>query len=875
MRWLHTLRLRLRSLLWRRRVEEDLDEELRYHVDRLIEENVATGMSADEARHAALRAMGGVEQQKEQCRDARGLAWLDDLVWDIRFALRTLRKAPAFTLVVVGSLALGIGANSAIYSGVSAMLLTPLPYPNAERLVRIERVGRRGAAGNPLAVDFVDWRRHSQQLETIAANGGDEMVLTGIGEPERLKTFNVSTGFFSTFGVSMALGRGFRPGDDAADAEEVVVISHRLWQRRFHSDPQVIGRPIVLNDRARPILGVLSPDFRFHDQADVWRPAIMDDEKVRRSTAQYGFRVYARLRPGVMPEEAARELKRIKDVHQKDLVPDFRDAGVRVTPLQEQLVGGTRHVLLVLHGAVALILLIACANVANLVLARAVVRQKDRAILAALGARRSRLVRQMLTESLVLAAAGGACGLAMAHGLAHLLFVASPPGTFGAISEVSAVGLDRHVLVFTGVVSLATGIAFGLLPALRFSRPDLTRALKDGFSNAFSTRHRLRGVLLVTQVAVAVVLLTGAGLLLRSFVKLLHVDTGFRTANVLAVRVDLPERRYPEARRAAFQQQLLERAAALPGVEAAGAISGSPLTTGDGNAELRVRGVHGETTAPLEGGVPFGLVGGEYFRTMDIRLRAGRYFDASDTADSQKVAIVSVLLAQQLLGDRELLGKRLRFEGDPTVVGVVDDVRHWLDGAKRPHLYVPYTQLPFHGRMSVVVRSRAAPRGLAPALREAAHAIDPDVPLYAVMTMDERLRDSVAPRRFLLVLIGAFAGLALLLACVGVYGVFSYLVTQRTHEVGVRMALGAHAREVLSLFIKQGMALGAGGLAVGLAAAFALSRVLTTLLFDVMATDPLTFALVAFLMAAAVLGACAMPAWRATRITPLATLRHE
>jgi len=869
-------------------VDQELDDELRYHLERQIEENLALGIPSEEARFAALRAMGGLQQRREECRDARGWRWLHDLAGDARFALRSFSRSPSFTAVAVASLALGIGVNTAIFSAVNALLLEPLPYPHPDRLVWIDEEQVLPA------VDFVDWSEHSQTLEAIAAYTVDDLTLTGVGEPERVAGFHVSESLFPTLGASMLLGRNFLPAEEREGGEHVAILSHGLWQRRFGSDPGVLGRTIRINDDTFRLIGVLRPEFRFFGRSELWLPLAMDYAQLRRGPDAHGQvhvlamdGVVARLKPDVAPQKAATELETIRNTYaaphlKRAISSGVRLGQVRVTPLHDHLLGGTPSLLHILLGAVVLILLIATANVANLMLVRAVVRHNELAIRATLGAGRLRLLRQMLTESLLLAVGGGACGLCVAWCVTRLLTTLGPPDTFGQVARVATINIDGRVLSFTLVVSLLSGLLLGLAPALQFFRTDLTTSLREGGRGRLSRRHRTRQALLIGQVTLAVVLLIGAGLLIRSFVNLLRVEPGFSTENVFTLRISLPWLRYRDpARRTQLQQELVRCIAALPGIERVGAVNHLPLTDFTNMAFS----LGGEGSAAEGAPTPIGSVSPDYFHALGIPLRSGRVFDERDAFDAPPVAILSQSLARRLFPNEDPLGKRLVGCCDalptgpdhpgPTVVGIVDDVRHQgLDRDIKAEVYVPYPQNPPFP-MILAVRAAVEPRGLEAAVRSQVLSIDGDLAVYDVMTMEERLNNSVAPRRFTLVLLGGFAFLALVLASVGVYGVSAYLVTQRTHEVGIRMALGAPRSGVLWLFIKQGLALVLCGVALGLLGAWGLSRVIASLLFGITATNPLTFGTAATLMTLVALLACWLPARRATRIDPFVALRHE
>jgi putative ABC transport system permease protein len=805
----------------------------------------------------------------------------DEMFQDLRFGLRMLLKHPGFTLIAVLTLALGVGANTAIFSVVNALMLRPLPYPDPERLVWVEEVSRTNAPSVPDGRHFLDWQEQSRTLEGIAQIDGDTWTLTGAGEPERIEVGIISATFFPMLGIQpLAIGRNFTAAEDKPGGERVAILSHGLWQRRYNSDQEIVGKSITLNDTNYTVIGVLPANSRVFYTNEVWVPLALDIQEERASGRTSYNTTVARLNPGVTLEQARVELDTLLQSYRTTRPGESQrivDSRTRLTPLQEQLLGDMRLPLQVLLGAVGLVLLIACANVANLLLARAGTRQKELAIRAALGAGRFRLARQMLTECLLLAIAGGAAGLLLAYWLTRLLGSFNSANTLGEMSRVSAITIDMRVLGFTLLISLLTGLFFGLLPALRLSRPDLNLSLKEGGHSSGSHGRGLRSALMVSEVALAVVLLIGAGLLIRSFVKLLDVDPGYRAENLLTARISLPPRYRDNSQRVEFYARLLQRLAALPGVAAVGVTSHLPLTGYNMGSTLRVEG-----RSPQEGeriaSVPVARVNSDYFRAMGIGLRAGRFFNDGETQGTPSVTLLSETLARRLFPNEDPLGKQLSLAGSSTtVIGVVSDIRYTgLDGEIEQAVYLSYRQLPRSG-MALMLHGTVEPSSLAPALRSAVREIDPALPVYDVMTMDERLSHSVAvaARRFILLLQGGFAALALLLAGIGVYGVISYVVTQRTHEIGIRMALGANSGDVARLFIKQGMALVSLGVGLGLLGAFALPRVMRGLLFGVGATDPLTFACVALLLSSIALVACYLPARRAARIDPLVALRHE
>jgi putative ABC transport system permease protein len=782
-------------------------------------------------------------------------------------------------VIAVLTLALGIGANTAIFSVVNALLLRPLPYPDSERLVWVEEVSKQTNTSQAAwGGHFLAWREQSQTLAGIATIDGGTRTLTGAGEPERVEVGQISAGCLPLLGVQpLPGGRNFSAAEDSPNGERVAILSHNFWQQRFGGEQDIVGRSVTLNDADFTVIGVLPANFRFFYRFDVWVPLALDPQAELAGPNRSFNSTVAKLKPGVSLEQAQAELDTLQQRYEMTR-PEGKpriDSRTRLVPLQEHLLGNTRRPLLVLLGAVALVLLIACSNVANLLMARAVTRQKELAIRAALGASRWRLARQMLTECLLLAMAGGAAGLLLAYWLTSLLGSLNSTATFGEMWRLTAITIDRRVLGFTLLISLVTGLLFGLLPALRLSHPNLNLSLKEGGRGSSFHGRGLRSALMVSEVALAIVLLIGAGLLIRSFVKLLDVDPGYRAENLLTARLALPPRYRDNPQRVQFYEQVLQRLAALPGVTSVGATSHLPLTGYNMGSTLRVEG-RSPRPGEQEPGAPVARVNPDYFRTMGISLRAGRLFNDSDTEGAPGVTLLSETLARRLFPDEDPLGKRVSIGSlSTTVVGVVSDIRYaGLDGEIEQAVYLSYRQLPRPG-MALLLRSAVEPASLAPALRDAVLEIDPALPVYDVMTMNERLSNSVAARRFNLLLLGGFAALALLLAGVGVYGVISYVVTGRTHEIGIRMALGAQSHDILGRFIKEGMALVLLGVALGSLGAFALTRLMTSLLFQVSANDPLTFVGVALLLSLIALMACYIPARRATKVDPLIALRHE
>jgi putative ABC transport system permease protein len=800
---------------------------------------------------------------------------------DIKFAFRQLLKNPGFTAVAVLTLALGIGANTAIFSVINAVMLRPLPFPNPERLFWIEEVSKKGSQ-EPWGGHFLDWREHSQTLEQVAAYDGGTRTLTGAGEPERVEVGQASADLLSLLGVQpVAPGRGFSSAEDKPGGDPVAILSQSLWQHRYNRAQDIVGRSITLNDVSFTIIGVLPASFQFFQQFDVWVPLALDGQKELTSDTHYYGPTLVRLKPGVSLDKARAELDTLLQRYEAgrpDGKPRFADYRTQFVPLRDHLLGDARRPLLVLLGAVGLILLIACANVANLLLARAVTRQKELAIRAALGASQFRLTCQTLTECLLLASTGGLAGLLFAHWLVTLFHSLNLADVLGPMALVTVINVDPRVFIFALLLSLATGIVFGLLPTFRVSQPNLDSSLREGARGSKSQGKGLRGALLVGEVAIAIVLLAGAGLLLRSFAKLIGVDPGYRPGNLLTAQLRLPPRYDSGSKRAQFYEQSLQRAAALPGVESVGATSQLPLTRYNMGGTLRVKDA-AEESGKRETAAPISAVNADYFRTMGIGLRTGRLFNDGDTPDTASVVLLSETLARTLFPDGDPIGERIFVAGSgaeqATVIGVVDDIRHQgLDRAIEPAAYLSYRQLP-RPMMSLVLRTRVAPSSLVRSLRAAVGEVDPALPVFDVMTMDARLSNSFAGRRFNLLLLGSFAALALLLAGVGVYGVIAYLVSERTREVGIRMALGAGRGEVVALVLRHAMKLASIGIVIGVSAAFGLTRLMTTLLFEVRPGDPITFVAVSATLLLVALAASWLPARRASRVDPVEALRSE
>jgi putative ABC transport system permease protein len=874
--WFYTVPLRLRSLFRRGQVEAELNEELRYHLERQIEVNTAAGMSVEEARYAALRAMHGLDQRKEECRDMRRVRLIEDLWQDFRFGLRSLLKRPGFTAIALLALALGIGANTAIFSLVNAVILQPLPYRDPDRLISVYGTRNRSTQGSVGPTDFLDYRSQNKTFEQFAASGSMmlPMNLTGSGEPERLNASIITGNYFDTFGVRPALGRGFSLENEKTGQDHVTVLSHAFWQTRFGGDPNIVNKTINLDGKAYEVLGVMPAEVVLPQPAQLWVPINFDaDPEMKMRNARF-LRGIGRLKEGVTLDQAQTDTDLIAAQLEQQYPDSNTGWSLRLIPLREILVGGSRTMLFILFGAVGFVLLIACANVANLLLVRAAARQKEIAMRTALGASRLRIIRQMITESLLLAIFGGALGALLAVAGVKLLVSLGEDN----IPRTANVKIDATVLAFTLLISLATGLLFGLAPAIRTMKENLVDALKDGIrgGSEATVKNRTRSLLVVFESAIAVMLLIAAGLLIRSLVALQNVDPGFDPNNVLTLRVDLPRQKYNTPEKASnFFEQLETRVAGLPGVEAVGLITDLPLSGEARDMPYRVEGRPATSDIAF---VDFRRVNKNYFSAMRIPLRRGRNFTEQEVRQSDKAIVVSQAFVDSVFPNEEALGKRLiiwsGIRNEPyEIIGIVGDTRYQsLQGEPSATMYVPTRELLF---VNLVIRTQGDPLSLVGGVRKEVNALDPDQPIAAIRPMTEWVAMSAAGARYRTTLLGLFALLAMILAATGIYGVMSYSVAQRTQEIGVRMALGARPLDVLKLVVRQGMMLALIGVIVGLAGALALTRVMSSLLFGVTERDPITFVAVAALLIVVAFISCFVPAHRATRVDPLIALRYE
>ncbi len=878
--------------------ENAIVQELSQHLEEVYERVLRHGATEEEARLTSLEELQnpdllGPEWQKVE-RSARpnpvvlgggSTTLLGDLGQDVRYGLRMLRRSPAFTAIAVLVLALGIGANSAIFSVVDAVLLQPLPFKNPDQLVVIwENATHLGFPKNtPSPANFLDWQRLSSVFSGMAAMAMKNFNLTGSGEPERLDGRRVSANLFDLLSVPPQLGRGFQAQDDKPGAH-VVLLSDGLWQRRFGGNPQIIGQPVNLNGESWTVIGVMPPGVQlpgydgWRDQ--LWVPTAFSSEEAQQRGNHF-LEVIARRKAGVSLQQARAEMDTIAARLAQQYPEENLRIGAVVNPLRDEVVGDIRPALLVLLGAVGFVLLIACANVANLLLARAAARQKEIALRLALGASRSRLTRQFLTESMLLALLGGLAGLFLAFvgldALQHFI----PDG----VLQAGPIAIDRRVLGFTALIAVATGFVFGLAPAAQASNFSLNETLKEGgrdFTGG-GKGNRLRSLLVIAEVAVSFVLLIGAGLLINSFVHLRNLDPGFRADHLLTAKIELSEVKYPDRRhRIPFLDEVLRRVRALPGVESAALAGNLPLTYNGDSTYIGVEGIP-DPPPDQQMDVIYRAVGPSYFKTMGIPLRQGRDFDERDTIDEETYkVIVSEKLAQHFWPGKNPIGKRLKTgpaasEGPwRQVIGVVKDVRQndFLASPKM-EMYLSYRQLRDLAPNALVLRTTVDPLSLTSALRGAVWAVDKDQPVSDVESMEHIVAGAVARQRFSTLLLGVFAGVALLLAAVGIYGVMSYSVAQRTREIGIRMALGAQRSEVLRMTVMQGLKLVGLGLAVGLGAALLLTRVMANLLFGISATDPFTFLGISILLLVVAFLANLLPALRATRVDPMIALRAQ
>ncbi len=885
MRPLRVLFIRLAELFRKGPREHDLTAEMESHLQMHIEDNLRAGMNRVEARREALIKLGGIEQTKEIYRERRGLPFFETFFHDLRYACRMLLKNPGFTAVVVFTVALGVGANAAIFSVVHAVLLKPLPYPESDRLVMVwEKVllpNYQNDENNPSPGNFSDWKNQNAFFENLSAYRNRSFNLTGAGEPVRVEGEQVSASLFSVLRVNAALGRVFTVEDDQPAGKRVVVMSNSLWKSRFGSNLQILGKTILLDGESYAIVGVMPPDYSFPDPDDqLWVPIALTPQDLA-NHGSHNLLVIARLKANVTQPQAQEEMNRIAQ-RLTELYPDT-NTGVRVNvvALREQIAGPVRPVLLALFGAAGFVLLIVCANVASLLLGRASARHREIGIRVALGAARTRILRQLLTESSLLAFLGCAFGLLFARWGILVLKLLSPPH----IPRMDEIQINAPVLVFSVTISLLVAFIFGVLPALQATRDNINDSLKEGArESAGGARLHTRNLLVIFETALGVVVVIGAGLLLRSFLILERAPLGFQTKSVLTFRVIPRGERYSQLTgRTEFYKQAIEHIAGLPRVKSAAAVSFIPLTNVRGSKGFSIEG----RVPPAAGEIPiagYDAVTPGYFESLRIPLQSGRDFSWSDTPQAQRVVIINEAMTQTYWPGEDPLGKRIKFGAadDPfpwwTIAGVVGDIREFdVLTPPRPTLYLPISQADDSNYVlrDWVVRTSGDPLAIASSIRAAMREVDPDLPVSRLRSLEQVWNLSVAPQRFNLSLFALFATLALVLAAVGIYGVMAYSVAQRTREIGIRVAMGAQRADVVKLVLAQGARHAAFGIIFGLAGAFALTRLMERLLYGVQPTDPATFASVTLILTFVALLACYLPARRAMLVDPIVALRYE
>jgi putative ABC transport system permease protein len=887
--WKPEIRRRLEGINLDPVREDAIVDELAQHLDDVHEAFTAEGATPAEAERRTIAELNNSdiltkELLEEQVNPDpivlghRGSRNMFAGAWqDLRYAARTLAKNPGFTLIVVVTLALGIGANTAIFSVVNGVLLRPLPFKSPDELVWIGGWSRNvDKEMGVTPADFLDYREQSHSFANLAASISDSvpMNLSGDGEPERLKGALVTANYLDVFRVKPILGRTFAADEELPGKDLIAVLSYGLWRRRFGADPAILNRTVTLDGRQVTVIGVMPP-LLYPSDVEVWKPFSFDGQgqSAFRSRELHFLRPIARLKPGVSLAQAQQEIDAIARRLEAAYPKTNTNQSLSLIPLQERLVGGVRLTLVILLGTVACVLLIACANVANLLLARATARRREIAVRAAIGASRWRVVRQLLTESLILGLLGGAIGMLLAHWGVQLLVSLSAR----YLPRSQEVKINAPVFLFALTAALLTSLLFGLAPALAAARLDLNEALKEGGKTAGggSRQRRTLSALVVGEVALTVVLLVGAGLLVNSLVRLQHVDAGFNEKNLLTVRIDLPNPYAQPEKKAQFFERLQQRVATLPGVEVVGMVTALPLARQSADAPFKIEGRAQDATPG--GQADFRNVNRDYFRAMSIPLLRGRYFSEAEVHQNARVAMISDILARRFFAGEDPIGQRMRMPlfGEETyeIIGIVGDVLHRsLDGAPRQTIYFPTLRL---GYSNLVIRTAADPTTLAAAVRKEVSALDPNQPVGNVKTMEQWVIESVAQPRFRTLLLSIFSALALLLSIVGIYGVLSYAVAQRTHEIGIRMALGAQTTSVLKLIFGHGMRLAGLGTALGLAASLALTRIMKSLLFGVEATDPLTFGMVTGVLVVVGLLSCWLPARRAASVDPIIALRAE
>jgi predicted permease len=870
----------------RKRMMEALDQDIRDHIAIETEDNIERGMTLDQARLAALRKFGNVTRVKEQTWEVWSFIWLEQFFRDVCYGARTLWKDPGFTIVAVLTLTLGIGANTAIFSVVQGVVLAPLPYPQPDRLMMVSASRPNLKQLSISYPDFRDWQRNARSFEQLAAMKWRDYDLTGSGASEHLDGMEVSSGFFATLGVKLALGRDFSPSENQPHGAAAVIISQRLWKDRFSSSPQALGKTLILDGVDTTIIGILPPGFRLWTNRDVYTPLEQGEPLLYNDRTIHDILGIARLNSNVSMGQAQAEMDEVQNGLDRLYPTADRNLGVDIVPLKQSIIGDTGGTLLLLLGSVGVVLLIACINVANLLLARAAARNREFAIRSALGASRSRMVRQLLTEGVLLALMGGMLGLIAAKigvSLVLALFSANLP-------RAENVGVNVAVLLFTVGISIAVGILFGLAAALKNSRTDVQRSLKTGDHGSTRAHPRAQSTLMIVQMALTLVLLVGAGLLLRTIRHLWNTNPGFNSQHVITFRVGLSPSltKTASSTRIAYQQ-LLERIRHLPGIQAADFTNIVPLSEQDNGGPFWV-GPQESTSIQDAPHALYFETGPQYLQTMKIPLLRGRFFTPADTSESEPVIVIDSILAHTYFPDSDPVGQIITIAHwrSARVVGVVGHVRHWGlgdSGTYNPsQIYISFYQLPdawvplFAGSLSVAVRTPLEVATIMPAIKNVIYGVAKDQPVYDIQTMEQVASASMSAQRLPMLLLVAFSSLSLLLASVGIYGVISYSVTQRVQEIGIRMALGAKRWDVLRMVLGQGLRLTLMGLVAGAVAALLLGRLLSSfshLLYGVAASDPATLATVSIVLLLVAAVACSAPAYRAMRVNPIVALRYE
>ncbi len=872
---------RLRALFRRREWEQDLDEELRLHIELRARDLERSGLSKDSAERQARLDLGSREHYKDEVRATAGVRYFDDLWQDLRYAARVLRHSPVFTAVAIGSLALGIGLNTTLFSVLNTLLLKDLPYKDADRLVYVtEYWPHEPVMPGPPSPDFANWRANLKSVDGMAAYGGGAgaLTLTGAGEPERIVGTMVTSQLLDLIGCTPAVGRNFTVEEDRLGAAPVVILGYGLWQRRFGGSPEVVGKSIQLDGTGRTVVGVLPADFAFPDnnfRHELLVPMGLPANPNWRDPDHFrALRVLVRKRPGVSLSALQHELVSVLQATSAEeparMAVMRKDMEVRVIPLRQWLTGNIRTMILVLEGAVAMVLLIACLNIASLQVTRAIARKKEIAVRAAIGASGARLVRQLLAENLLLCGLAGVTGLLLSYASLHLLRTFLPAN----LHLADLLGLDRSVLIYALAITLAAGVVTGLVPALAALRNGLHDTLKaEGRSTGSRAQQRVRSLLVVAEIAAAMILLVGSSLLIRTFLRLASANLGFESRGVLTLKVAPSPRKYPDSKRLEFYAQILERARTTPGVQTAAIGGGLPLIGSGGAAGVSFEG----RVQPPAGGrpsLPISGVSPDYFQAFEIPLLRGRRFTDSDRAP---VVIVNRAFAEEFYPGENALGKRIRFgsaQNWTEIIGIVGDVKQQ---GRRPvdpfMIYAPFRES-FEPETFLIVKSGLAVPALTAAATKAVHDVDPNQPVFDVATMEDRLRDSLSPQRASMTLMGAFAALALILAAVGIFGVIAYFVNSRRQEIAIRMALGASGRAVTGMVLRHGMALAGAGIAIGIAGALILTRTLGSLLEGIRTDDAVSFLAASLLFGVVAALACSLPARRASRVDPMAALRH-